>query len=108
MFDSEPVVTLSGGDWFFAGLWNDWGLPIQHQCQWVRIDPTEFLHHWQSDTARQAIQVEFARARAAGIKSYPTLWYQRDGVVQPVAPSFMLPDEAVNRLAVLRATSEVG
>ena len=72
------------------------------------IDPAEFLHHWQSDTARQAIQVEFARARAAGIKSYPTLWYQREGVVQPVTPGFMLPDEAVNRLAVLRATSVAG
>ncbi|NJL32903.1 MAG: hypothetical protein HC893_02430 [Chloroflexaceae bacterium] len=39
---------------------------------------------------------------AAGIHTYPTLIYERDGVQQVVVQGYMAPDAAVERIKLMR------
>ncbi|NJO05290.1 MAG: DsbA family protein [Chloroflexaceae bacterium] len=46
------------------------------------IDAAQFVQMWHSSAAIEGTQHAFQRARAAGIHTYPTLIYERDGVQQ--------------------------
>lgn len=66
------------------------------------IDPTAFLELWQSDAARTATQHAFAAAHAAGLTTYPTLFYQRNDERTQVTRGYLAPAAAVDRIASLR------
>lgn len=65
-------------------------------------DPALFSAMWQSDEARSGVQAAFARHRAAGVVSYPTLRYGRGESLAMVAQGFATPAETVRRIAQLR------
>jgi putative protein-disulfide isomerase len=65
-------------------------------------DPELFAARWQSAEARAGVQAAFARHRAAGVLSYPTLRYRRDERQSLVAQGFATPAETVSRIGSLR------
>jgi putative protein-disulfide isomerase len=67
------------------------------------IDVEPFLKRWDSDAARSATRQQFALARAQGFSTYPTLIYERDGQLYPIAKGYLAPDAAVAQIAQVRA-----
>jgi putative protein-disulfide isomerase len=65
-------------------------------------DPGAFADLWLADEARDGTQRAFAAARAAGIRSYPTLLYRRGAQLHQVAQGFAPPALAVRHVTALR------
>ncbi|HMQ30615.1 MAG TPA: hypothetical protein PKD53_07785 [Chloroflexaceae bacterium] len=66
-------------------------------------DPALFAARWRSPEARAGVQAAFARHRASGAVSYPTLRYRRGDQDALVAQGFATPDETVRRIGSLRS-----
>jgi putative protein-disulfide isomerase len=65
-------------------------------------DPDRFVALWQSDEARAGVAAAFARHRAAGVVSYPTLRYRRGDRLALVAQGYASPADTVARITALR------
>lgn len=70
------------------------------------IDAAALLEVWRSDRARLGTQAAFARARAEGVVSYPTLFYESGGVRSLIARGWLAPDAAVARVARVARRAE--
>lgn len=66
------------------------------------VSGAAFVELWQSGAARSGVQHAFSRARAVGIRSYPTVLYRRGDEAWQIALGFAPPAAAVARLNALR------
>jgi putative protein-disulfide isomerase len=72
------------------------------------VDHVAFLQMWRSEEAKVGIQSAFARARAAGVTMYPTLFYRRGDRAQLIGRGFIEPAVAVDLVSAARGTGEQG
>lgn len=84
------------------GLPLDDGQVLSELAAAYGVDPAAFHVMWQSAAARAGVQHAFAQARAAGIRTYPTLIYEHQGQRTLIGEGFLSPDEAVERIALQR------
>lgn len=78
----DPKVTN-----FYAGI-----------CASLRLDFDEFRAVFESPEAVQAVQQEFVRCRQWGVRSFPTLLLEHDGITKPLAAGFVTTEQLLARL----------
>ncbi|AKA24118.1 DsbA family protein [Pseudomonas chlororaphis] len=67
-------------------------------CAGVSLDFAEFRALFESPEARQLVQQEFARCRQWGVRSFPTLLFERDGLRAPLAVGAVSTEQVLARL----------
>lgn len=88
------------------------GLPLDDEdvlgklAQDHGVDREQFLTLWRSDEAKRGTQQAFRDARTFGISMYPTLLYRRGNKAELIVRGFMLPEDGVARVAIVRQSIE--
>jgi len=67
-------------------------------CASLALDFEHFRAVFESPAAAQAVQEEFARCRRWGVRSFPTLLLEQDGVAAPLAVGFVTAAQVLARL----------
>ncbi|MCC7549563.1 MAG: DsbA family protein [Burkholderiales bacterium] len=67
-------------------------------CAALGIDFDAFRLAFESAGAREGVRQSFQRARQWGVRSFPTLLYQHDSRIMPLAVGYVTPEQALDRL----------
>ncbi len=67
-------------------------------CNGLALDFDEFRAVFESPEAQQAVQQDFVRCRQWGVRSFPTLLLEQDGVTRPLAAGFVTTEQLLARL----------
>lgn len=67
-------------------------------CASLALDFDEFRAVFDSPEALQAVQQDFVRCRQWGVRSFPTLLLEHDGVIGPLAEGFVTTEQVLSRL----------